>query len=72
MVMALDKDNYRRSSIISTRGRITIPADLRKNLELKPGSILLVTEANGRLVCTPVRGKSRRKAPKSSGLATGN
>ncbi|MGO9084066.1 MAG: AbrB/MazE/SpoVT family DNA-binding domain-containing protein [Candidatus Sulfotelmatobacter sp.] len=69
--MALDEDNDRRSSVISTRGRITIPAHLRKGLDLKPGGTLLVTEANGRLVFTPLRVKSGRKVPKSRSLLTG-
>jgi len=72
MVMALSKNRDRRSSIISTRGRITIPVELRKDLNLKPGSALLVAETNGRLVFTPLREKTGRKVPRSRRPTTGN
>lgn len=70
--MALDEDNDRRPSVISTRGRITIPAHRRRDVDLKPGSTLLVAEADGCLVFTPLRGRSGRKVPKSRSLAAGH
>jgi AbrB family looped-hinge helix DNA binding protein len=40
--------------VMSAKGRITIPAELRKKLRLTPGDLLNVSEENGRLVLTPI------------------
>lgn len=37
-------------SVVSTQGRITIPAELRKKLRIKPGTLLHWSEDDGRLV----------------------
>jgi AbrB family looped-hinge helix DNA binding protein len=39
----------------STKGRITIPAELRRKLRLRPGTLVSMSVENGRLVLTPVR-----------------
>lgn len=44
-----------RSCKFSTKGRITIPAELRKKLRLRPGTIMSVREENGRLVLVPFK-----------------
>jgi len=73
MAVALDKRrNQTGQTSFTTRGRITIPAELRRKLGLRPGGILLVSERKGSLVFTPLRGKSKRKAPTSRSLATGS
>jgi AbrB family looped-hinge helix DNA binding protein len=41
-------------SLISTKGRVTIPADLRKKFGIKPGTRIRWKKENGRLVLTPV------------------
>ena len=41
-------------SVVSERGQITIPKELRDRLGLKPGIILDFTEEHGRLVATKV------------------
>ncbi|MHB8247584.1 MAG: AbrB/MazE/SpoVT family DNA-binding domain-containing protein [Acidithiobacillus sp.] len=38
---------------ISTRGQITLPADARKQLGLKPGDTLLVHLEGGRIILDP-------------------
>jgi AbrB family looped-hinge helix DNA binding protein len=35
---------------VSSDGRITIPAELRKKLKLKPGTVMSWKEENGRLI----------------------
>ena len=41
-------------SVVSERGQITIPKELRDRLGLKPGIVLDFTEDQGRLVATKV------------------
>ena len=41
-------------SVLSERGQITIPKELRDRLGLKPGIVLDFTEEHGRLVATKV------------------
>ncbi|MHB1580903.1 AbrB/MazE/SpoVT family DNA-binding domain-containing protein [Acidithiobacillus sp.] len=38
---------------ISTRGQITLPADTRKQLGLKPGDTLLIHLEGGRIILDP-------------------
>ena len=40
--------------VVSTRGRITIPAELRKKLRLNPGTLISMSEENNRLILTPL------------------
>jgi len=47
------KQQTRRSSI-STRGRVTIPADLRERPGFKPGTLVNWIEEKGRLVLIPM------------------
>ena len=39
---------------VSSRGYIVLPAPLRKALEIKPGSRMLLSRENDRLILTPV------------------
>ena len=39
--------------IVSSRGQITLPADLRRRLGLAPGDVLIVEDRNGELVLKP-------------------
>jgi AbrB family looped-hinge helix DNA binding protein len=39
-----------KRNAVSSDGRITIPAELRKKLKLKPGTIMSWREENGRLI----------------------
>jgi AbrB family looped-hinge helix DNA binding protein len=39
---------------ISAKGRITIPAKLRKKLRLSEGDLLNLSEENGRIILTPI------------------
>jgi AbrB family looped-hinge helix DNA binding protein len=52
-------------SLISTKGRVTIPVRLRKRFGIKPGTRIKWMEERGRLVLTPVlkteRGRERRR-----------
>jgi AbrB family looped-hinge helix DNA binding protein len=41
-----------RGSVLSTKGRITIPAELRQKLGIKPGTRLYWSQENVRLVIT--------------------
>ncbi|PUA34298.1 MAG: AbrB family transcriptional regulator [Candidatus Terraquivivens tikiterensis] len=41
--------------IVEKRGRIVIPAEIRKALGIREGSELIVEIENGRMVLTPVR-----------------
>ena len=41
-------------TFISTKGRVTIPAELRAQFGIKPGTVISWGEEQGRLVLTPV------------------
>ena len=43
-----------RRTIVNARGQVTIPVELRKQLEIKPGTRLNWIEEKGRLVLIPV------------------
>ena len=43
------------SSRMRTKGRITIPAELRKKLRLRSGIVISLREENGRLVLIPFK-----------------
>ncbi len=43
-----------RSTVVNARGQVTIPAKLRKSLEIKLGTRVTWTEEQGRLVLTPM------------------
>ena len=44
----------RETVIVSNRGQITLPAQVRKRLGIKPGSVVLVEEREGEFVLRPV------------------
>jgi AbrB family looped-hinge helix DNA binding protein len=43
-----------RRVVISSRGRVTIPAQLRKKLDLNPGTHVIRSKEKGKLVLTPL------------------
>jgi AbrB family looped-hinge helix DNA binding protein len=45
---------------VSNRGYIVLPAPLRKSLELKPGSKMLLSREEDRLILTPVHSFTER------------
>jgi AbrB family looped-hinge helix DNA binding protein len=55
---------------VSKRGYIVLPAPLRKALEIKPGSQMLPSRENDRLVLTPVHSFTEKLAGLTS-QATG-
>ena len=47
---------------VSNRGYIVLPAPLRKALEIKPGSRILLSRENDRLILTPVHSFTEKLA----------
>jgi len=43
-----------RRTVVNARGQVTIPAELRKELEIKPGTRVTWFEEKGRLVLAPM------------------
>lgn len=43
----------RQTLIVSTRGQITLPADIRKQFGIKSGEPIIIEERNGELVLKP-------------------
>ena len=43
-------ENYRMRTVVSEDGRVTIPKAFRQRLEIGPGTVLVFTEEEGRLV----------------------
>jgi len=43
-----------RRTIVNARGQVTIPAELRKRLEIKPGTRVTWIEEKGRLMIVPM------------------
>ncbi len=43
----------RETLIVSNRGQITLPADMRKQLGIEPGSAVIVETRNGELALKP-------------------
>jgi len=43
----------RQTLTVSSRGQITLPANLRKRLGIRPGGVLLAEEKGGELVLRP-------------------
>src|SRR5260370_27286130 len=43
-----------RRTIVNARGQVTIPAELRKQLEIKPGTRVTWIEEKGRLILAPM------------------
>lgn len=43
----------RETLIVSSRGQITLPADMRKQLGIAPGSAIIIEERNGELALKP-------------------
>jgi AbrB family looped-hinge helix DNA binding protein len=50
-----------KRSLISTKGRVTIPARLRTRFGIKPGTSINWKEEHGRLVLTPVTKTERKR-----------
>ena len=44
----------RQTLIVSTRGQITLPADIRKQFGIKSGEPVIIEDRNGELVLKPV------------------
>ena len=44
-------------TFISTKGRVTIPAEFRERFRIKPGTVVTWREEQGRLVLTPLTKK---------------
>lgn len=44
----------RLNVIVSPRGQITLPAQVRKRLGIQPGGVLMLEESEGRVVLQPV------------------
>jgi AbrB family looped-hinge helix DNA binding protein len=55
-----------RRVVISSKGRVTIPAELRKKLGLDPGTHVNWSKENGKLVLTSM---TRRRSQKSVDLS---
>jgi AbrB family looped-hinge helix DNA binding protein len=45
-------------TILSGKGQVVIPADVRRRLKLRPGARLVVTEHGGEITLRPLPGKS--------------
>ena len=43
-----------RRTVVNAKGQVTIPAELRKQLEIKPGTRVTWVEEKGRLVMAPM------------------
>ncbi len=56
-----------RRTAISSKGRVTIPAGLRKKLGLIPGTHISWSKENEKLVLTPVTTRRIREAKRSLG-----
>jgi AbrB family looped-hinge helix DNA binding protein len=48
-------------TFISTKGRVTIPAEFRERFRIKPGTIVTWRDEQGRLVLTPLTKKRLSK-----------
>jgi AbrB family looped-hinge helix DNA binding protein len=48
-------------TVISSRGQVVIPADLREQLGLEKGTRAIWTEEKGRLILTPITEKRLRE-----------
>jgi AbrB family looped-hinge helix DNA binding protein len=53
-------------AVISSKGRETIPAELRKKLGLNPGTHVRWSKENEKLVLTPLTGRGAWKSPDPS------
>ena len=40
--------------VVSPRGQITLPAQVRKRLGIQPGGVLMLEESEGRVVLQPI------------------
>ena len=60
----------RMEARVSTRGRVTIPVELRRRLGIKPGTRLIVREEEGRIVVMTMEAyvRSLRGVLKGKGL----
>lgn len=47
------KTDSKTSVVVSSRGQITLPADLRQRLGIKDGGVVTLEEKNGELILRP-------------------
>lgn len=52
-ISVLRRINMRETLIVSNRGQITLPADMRKQLGIAPGSAVIIETRNGELALKP-------------------
>ena len=52
-VSVLRRINIRETLIVSNRGQITLPADMRKQLGIASGSTVIIETCNGELATKP-------------------
>ena len=50
-----------RRTVVNAKGQVTIPAELRKQLEIKPGTRVTWLEEKGMLVLAPITARERRR-----------
>jgi len=48
-------------TVINAKGQVTIPAELRKRLQIKPGTRVTWTEEKGRLVLAHMTGRRMKE-----------
>jgi|HubBroStandDraft_6_1064221.scaffolds.fasta_scaffold2453695_1 AbrB family looped-hinge helix DNA binding protein len=61
-----------RRTVVSSKGRVTIPAELRKRLGLNPGTHVTWSKENEKLVLTPPTRRRSRKSDRSRPRPTTN
>jgi AbrB family looped-hinge helix DNA binding protein len=52
-ISVLRRIKMRETLIVSSRGQITLPADMRKQLGIAPGSAVIIETRNGELALKP-------------------
>jgi AbrB family looped-hinge helix DNA binding protein len=52
-ITVLRRIKMRETLIVSSRGQITLPADMRKQLGIAPGSAVIIETRNGELALKP-------------------
>jgi AbrB family looped-hinge helix DNA binding protein len=50
-----------RRTVVNAKGQVTIPAELRKQLEIKPGTRVTWFEEKGRLVVAPMTSRRMKE-----------
>lgn len=54
-------ESIMRRTVVNARGQVTVPAELRKQLEIKPGTRVTWFEEKGRLVMAPMATRRMRE-----------